>query len=110
MTTITINRALLEGTLEALRELLPDQRDSNCGGYDARDVRQWRATVTALQSVLAEPVEPVGTIVPDQSTEKECVDGTCVYLNDIGKNLPVGTLLYTSARSGDMDVQRRVLA
>ena len=77
MTTITINRVVLEGTLEALRELLPDERDSNCGGYDARDVRQWRATADALRAALAqtaatkrhytriappqqaEPVEPV---------------------------------------------------
>lgn len=44
-----------------------------------------------------EPVqEPVGQILPDWSTEKECIDGTCVYLNDLGKNLPVGTKLYTA--------------
>ena len=40
--------------------------------------------------------EPVGQILPDWSTEKECIEGTCVYLNDIGKNLPVNTLLYTA--------------
>ena len=46
---------------------------------------------------VQEPVqEPVGQILPDWSTEKECVDGTCVYLNDLGKNLPVGTKLYTA--------------
>lgn len=58
MTTITINRAVLEGTLEALRELLPDEGDSNCGGYDARDVRQWRATADALRAALDQYTPP----------------------------------------------------
>ena len=58
MTTITLPRAVVEQALEALRELLPDARDPNCGGYDARDVRQWRATAGALRAALAQQAEP----------------------------------------------------
>ena len=68
MTTITLPRAVVEQALEALRELLPDARDPNCGGYDARDVRQWRATAGALRAALAqqaEPVEPVAWVSPN---------------------------------------------
>ena len=56
MTTL---REIAQQALDALRELLPDERDPNCGGYDARDVRQWRATEGALRAALAQQAEPV---------------------------------------------------
>ena len=52
--------------------------------------------VISMLEKQAEPVEPVGQILPNWSTEKECIDGICAYLNDLGKNLPVNTLLYTA--------------
>lgn len=48
------------------------------------------------REVMEPAQEPVGEILPNWSTEKECIDGICAYLNDIGKNLPVGTKLYTA--------------
>ena len=95
MTAITIDRATVEQALEALRELLPDERDPNCGGYDARDVRQWRATAGALRAALAEPV-PHGCHVdldddmePDGCVLDEGSPHTCVYADRLlreGKN------------------------
>ena len=60
MTHITIPRAVVEQTLEALRELLPPENDTNHGGHDARDVRNWRNTLNILRAALAQPApEPV---------------------------------------------------
>ena len=69
-------RTAAQQALDALRELLPDERDPNCGGYDARDVRQWRATARALRAALAqqaEPVEPVAWVASK--------DGRVIYDN-----------------------------
>lgn len=41
---------LLERAQEALRALLPDQRDDNHDGHDARDVRNWVATLAAIRA------------------------------------------------------------
>ena len=48
-------REAAQQALEALRELLPLESDTNHGGHDARDVRNWRATLEALRAALAEP-------------------------------------------------------
>jgi hypothetical protein len=49
-----------------------------------------------VEAQQAEPVEPVGEVLHDWSTEKECIAGTWAHLNVLGKNLPVGTKLYTA--------------
>lgn len=55
MTYITIPRAVVEQALEALRELLPPESDTNHGGHDARDVRNWRNALSNLRAALAQP-------------------------------------------------------
>ena len=40
--------------------------------------------------------EPVGSIAPRWNTELERIQGTWAYLNDLGKKLPVDTLLYAA--------------
>lgn len=86
MTKMYIDRAIVEQALEAL------------GSSQYPQPRQM-AAITNLRTALdqqTEPVEPVGEVLHNWSTEKECIDGICAYLNDLGKNLPVGTKLYTA--------------
>lgn len=55
--TITLSRVIVEDALDALRELLPDERDPNCGGYDARDVRKWRVVAKVLHTAIKQAEE-----------------------------------------------------
>lgn len=55
MTFVSISTTTLYLALEALKELLPDPKDSNHDGHDARDVRSWRHTAGALETVLKGP-------------------------------------------------------
>lgn len=84
-------REAAQQALEALEAMNP---------YPASKEDQRASALAALLAALAqqaEPVqEPVGEILPNWSTEKECIDGIWAYLNVLGKNLPVGTKLYTA--------------
>lgn len=60
--------------LEALTELLPDKKDPNHGGHDARDVRKWRALVERLRALTQRPAAQV--YAPDKFCFTEA-DGSC---------------------------------
>ena len=66
---------------------------------DEQRIRYAHRIVDKLNAALAQRTmvqEPVGEVLHDWSTEKECIAGTWAHLNDLGKNLPVGTKLYTA--------------
>lgn len=84
MSKIIIDRSVIEQALEAL-ELTSEKRDP-----------MRVAAISSLRTALAHPEpEPVGSVLPGWNMEKECIQGTYAYLNDLGKKLPVDTLLYT---------------
>ena len=95
MTKMFIDRATVEQALEAL--------EFENSWHDIFKIRPYTSTIDAvadLRTALAQQAEPaqepVGEVLHNWSTEKECIDGICAYLNDLGKNLPVGTKLYTA--------------
>ena len=88
-------RTAAQQALEALLELLPDARDPNCGGYDARDVRQWRATAGALRAALAQQAEPVAERERIASQWDGCVTHRLDTFGpvDIGASIRAGELV-----------------
>ena len=57
MTTITINRAVLEQVLESLKELVADPECDFGPSYELQKDRQKKA-ITAIREVLAQPERP----------------------------------------------------
>jgi hypothetical protein len=106
MTTL---REAAQQALEALRELLPDARDPNCDGYDARDVRQWRATAGALRAALAEPVQPAywgvfeGGNLHDFFTVRETAEEMAYYK---GSHAVVGPIYTTPPAPQSLTIER----